>query len=55
MQDVRARRGVLTLLAVMALAAATAALTPVAIPGLKSAFWQNCLRSRDCPTAIRDR
>jgi len=52
-QDVRARRGVLALLAVMALAAATAALTPAAIPSLRSAFWRNCLRSNDCPSAPR--
>jgi hypothetical protein len=52
-QDVRARRGVFALLAVMALAAATAALTPVAIPSLKSAFWRNCVRSADCPSAPR--
>jgi len=50
-QDVRARRGVLALLVIMALAVATAALTPAAIPSLKSAFWRNCLRSRDCPSA----
>lgn len=52
-QDVQARRGVLALLAVMALAVATAALTPAAIPSLKSAFWRNCLKSRDCPSAPR--
>ncbi len=52
-QDVRARRGVLALLAVMALAAATAALTPAAIPSLKNAFWRNCLRASDCPSAPR--
>jgi hypothetical protein len=52
-QDVQARRGVLALLAVMALAAAMAALTPAAIPGLKSAFWRNCLRNDDCPSAPR--
>ncbi len=52
-QDVRARRGVLALLAVMALAAATAALTPIAIPSLRSAFWRNCIRSSDCPSAPR--
>jgi hypothetical protein len=52
-QDVRARRGVLALLAVMALAAATAALTPAAIPSLKRAFWRNCVRSSDCPSAPR--
>jgi hypothetical protein len=50
-QDVRARRGMLALLAVMALAAAMAALTPAALPSLKSAFWRNCLRSNDCPSA----
>jgi hypothetical protein len=50
-QDVRARHGVLVLLAVMALAVATAALTPAALPSLKSAFWRNCLRSNDCPSA----
>jgi len=53
-QDVRARRGVLALLAVLALATAVAALTPAAIPSLRSAFWRNCLRSRDCPSALRD-
>jgi hypothetical protein len=37
----------------MALAVATAALTPAAIPSLKSAFWRNCLKSRDCPSAPR--
>jgi hypothetical protein len=52
-QDVQARRGALTLLAVLALAAATAALTPVALPSLKSAFWRNCARSGDCPPAPR--
>jgi len=54
-QDVQARRGALALLAIMALAAATAALTPAAIPSLKSAFWRNCLHSGDCPSAPRDR
>jgi hypothetical protein len=52
-QDIQARRGVLALLMVMALAAATAALTRGAIPSLKSAFWRNCLRSSDCPAAPR--
>lgn len=52
-QDVRARRSVAVLLAVMALAAATAALTPAAIPSLKRAFWRNCLRTADCPSAPR--
>ncbi len=52
-QDVQARRGALTLLAVLALAVATAALTPVALPSLKSAFWRNCLRADDCPSAPR--
>jgi hypothetical protein len=52
-QDVQARRSMWALLAVMALAAATAALTPAAIPSLKSAFWRNCLQSRDCPSAPR--
>jgi hypothetical protein len=52
-QDVLARRGALTLLAVLALAVATAALTPVALPSLKSAFWRNCLRADDCPSAPR--
>jgi hypothetical protein len=52
-QDLRARRGVLVLLAVAALAAATAALTPAAIPSLKRAFWRNCLRISDCPSAPR--
>jgi len=53
-QDVHARRGVLALLAVLALATAVAALTPAAIPSLRSAFWRNCLRSGDCPSALRD-
>jgi len=52
-QDVKARRGALTLLAVLALAAATAVLTPAALPSLKSAFWRNCARSNDCPSAPR--
>jgi hypothetical protein len=52
-QDVRSRRGALALLAIIALAAATAALTPGAIPTLRSAFWRNCERSRDCPSAPR--
>jgi len=52
-QDVAARRGALTLLAVLALGAAAAALTPVALPSLKSAFWRNCARSSDCPSAPR--
>jgi len=54
-QDVKARRSVLALLAIMAMAAAAALLTPAAIPSLKSAFWRNCIRSGDCPSAPRDR
>jgi hypothetical protein len=52
-QDVEARRAALALLAVLALAAATAVLTPAALPSLKSAFWHNCVRSDDCPPAPR--
>ncbi len=52
-QDIKARRSVLALLALIAAAAATAALTPAAIPGLKSAFWRNCVRGGDCPSAPR--
>jgi len=52
-QDIQTRRGVLALLAVLAISVATAALTPAALPSLKSGFWRNCLRSSDCPPAPR--
>jgi len=50
-QDICARRGAMALVAILAVAAAMAALTPAALPSLKSAFWRNCLRASDCPSA----